>query len=179
MGRAPKNTQASQWHMTKKERELREQAEAALASQKTLTYWGDTTEPKNHAWYFQHVKELLAEIGEDDAFYTGVINRYCDLLVECDQIKQEISLSAAKCDELEQRRPEMPYHEWLKLYAELMREENQLHKMIDRKRNMLLAIEKENMMTVLSKMRAVLRKLQEAESEDPMEELLSNRPALN
>ena len=178
MGRAPRSTQTSQWHMTKKEREQRERAEESLSPERPLTYWGPPSKPKSRKWHFARVKQLLAEVGEDDAFYTAPINRYCDLLIECDQIKREMAHTTSAIDELEQQKQGMEYVEWLELYAELHRAHAQLHKLLDRKRNMLLAIEKENLMTVLSKQRAVLRKIPEQENTDPMEDLLGHRPTL-
>lgn len=94
-------------------------------------------------------------------------------------MEQEARKTLERVLELEKRKNEMEYTEWLDKHVELMRCSKSTHDILDRKRNMLLAIEKENLMTVMAKLRAVPKKPKEEADDDPMEALLSGRPRMH
>ncbi len=180
MARPPKSIKTAKGHRTKNEKNLREKGEEALTPSGELKEWKRTGTNRGKSWYFKFVKRMFADVGEDSEIYSAVINRYCELLAECGALEKEASKTLGRLDELEERKSEMEYSEWLNCYIELVKASDREHKTLDRKRNMLLAIEKENLMTVMAKLRAVPKKPQEDEEEsDPMAELLKGRPKLN
>lgn len=179
MGRPPKSANTIKRHATKSELEHRKKAEKALTPDGFLTEWKRTGTPRGHNWYFKRVKKLFADVGEDSDMYSAVINRYCELLEECGRLEQEARKTLERIIELEKRKDELEYKDWLDLHVELMKCSKSTHDLLDRKRNMLLAIEKENLMTVMAKLRAVPKKPKDEADDDPMTELLAGRPQMH
>ncbi len=78
-------------HRTKKELAQREKGEAALLSGKRCCERKRVkADPAAHAEY-QRVIKLMWAIGKDDALYSSVINRYCELFSETEFYKTEIA----------------------------------------------------------------------------------------
>ena len=180
MARPAKSVKTTIGHRTKAELEQRKKAEMAMKSANPLQEWKKKGPPRSKSWYFSKVKKLFAEVDEDSDMYSAVINRYCELMTECGRLERETSKTLERMEELEKRKDEMEFADWLNAHIELTKAADRMYKTLDRKRGMLLAIEKENMMTVMAKLRAVPKKPQEdSAEEDAMEALLAGRPKIN
>ncbi len=151
-------------HRTKAEKALRESAEKALLTGKRMTEYKATKESPGAHRYFGRVRRLMGLIGRDDAIHEQVINRYCQMLDECDGMTAELERAERWLDTAETA----------EAYDTLLANKVKLEAALDKKRSMLLAIEKENLLTVASGLRAI-PKQPPRDGEDPMGELLARR----
>lgn len=164
-------------HRTKEELAQRRQGEKSLLTgQKMRESPAVKGSPAAHQ-EFRRLRKLLDKIGRDDALYQGVINRYCLLAAEC----QEFMEKRERFFEAEQRMEErfhsgqsqMEEGQFYRLQAQLRSQVIACDRQVQAKRKMMLDIEKENIMTVLSSLRAVPKQLADEEDEDdPLLELM-------
>ena len=157
-------------HRTKKELREREQAEAALLTGKTLK---ETEEVKNNKIAhkeFLRIRKLLQSIEKNDDLYGSTINRYCLLLAECTEFEEKRETIFSRQKELEERKDDMEFSEYINLQNDLVKSMLALDKQVQSKRKMLLDIEKENVMTIAASLRSIPKK---TEKKNPLREALS------
>ena len=142
-------------HRTKKELREREKAEAALLTGKTLK---ETEEVKNNKIAhkeFLRIRKLLQSIEKNDDLYGSTINRYCLLLAECTEFEEKRETIFSRQKELEERKDDMEFSEYINLQNDLVKSMLALDKQVQSKRKMLLDIEKENVMTIAASLRSI------------------------
>ena len=157
-------------HRTKKELREREKAEAALLTGKTLK---ETEEVKNNKIAhkeFLRIRKLLQSIEKNDDLYGSTINRYCLLLAECTEFEEKRETIFSRQKELEERKDDMEFSEYINLQNDLVKSMLALDKQVQSKRKMLLDIEKENVMTIATSLRSIPKK---TEKKNPLREALS------
>ena len=157
-------------HRTKKELREREKAEAALLTGKTLK---ETEEVKNNKIAhkeFLRIRKLLQSIEKNDDLYGSTINRYCLLLAECTEFEEKRETIFSRQKELEERKDDMEFSEYINLQNDLVKSMLALDKQVQSKRKMLLDIEKENVMTIAASLRSIPKK---TEKKNPLREALS------
>ncbi len=157
-------------HRTKKELRDREKAEAALLTGKILK---ETEEVKNNEIAhkeFLRIKKLLRSIEKNDDLYGSTINRYCLLLAECSDFEKKREVIFERQKELEKRKDDMEFSEYINLQNDLIKSMLALDKQVQAKRKMLLDIEKENVMTIAASLRSIPKK---TEKKNPLREALS------
>lgn len=168
-------------HRTKKEKELRKQGEEALLTGKKLTERPEVkADPTAHKEY-QRVNAILRAIHKNDALYTGIINRYCILYAECQEMEQRREEFRRGMDELREEREKedstITASEYFSLLDRMQKNINTLDSLCGQKRKMLLDIEKECLMTIAAALRSIPKKVEKEEPEDPMAALLERRRA--
>lgn len=169
-------------HRTKAEIKAREEAEKALASGTAYREWKETkADPVAHR-EFLRLKKLFQKIEKNDALFEASINRYCKLRSE------EASLEAERA-EIRQQATEME-KQFMDVKKELSGEKaaltmlkiteaiiklyamaNKLDQSLMNKRSMMLALEKENCMTIAAQLRAIPKK--EEKASNPLLEALN------
>ena len=157
-------------HRTKKELREREKAEAALLTGKTLK---ETEEVKNNKIAhkeFLRIRKLLQSIEKNDDLYGSTINRYCLLLAECTEFEEKRETIFSRQKELEERKDDMEFSEYINLQNDLVKSMLALDKQVQSKRKMLLDIEKENVRTIAASLRSIPKK---TEKKNPLREALS------
>ena len=89
MPRGSKAVSAAAGHRTKAEITARAQAEQDMLSGKRA-FERDTVknDPVAHAEY-RRVTALMKAIGKDDALYSAIVNRYCELFAEVQRYREE------------------------------------------------------------------------------------------
>lgn len=122
-------------------------------------------------------EKLLGAMEKDDAAYTGIINRYCQIYAECLSLSERRERFELGIEELREGygRGEIEAGQYYKLLRDMQKNINAVDKIADSKRQMLLAIEKECCLTVAAALRAVPKKPSEKENTDPMASLLGRR----
>ena len=178
MGRPPKShlqiVTEKKSHRTKAELETREKAEKALLTGISLKEWpGVKADPVAHK-EFQRLKKLLKAIDKDDDLHEGVINRYCQLHSECQSFEILKRNCKAELQELHEAKAqgEIDFMTYLDRKESIHSRFLALDKKIMEKRKMMLSIEKENIMTIASALRAIPKKPKEEADDDPMAALL-------
>lgn len=151
-------------HLTKAEKEARRSAEKSVLTGDGMREYPETKAKPGAHRYFLRVRKLMGLIGRNDAIHEAVINRYAVMLDEADGVAAELRRFDAKLLDAETS----------ELYEKLMGEKLRLEAALDKKRSMLLAIEKENLLTVASGLRAIPKQPPKEEA-DPMDELLARR----
>ena len=170
MARPPKALAQVEGHLTKAQRETRENAEKQLSSDEKIEMSAAVKKSKV-------AKDLFKRV-TDDAFYEPVINRYCVMTAECETLEHDLQRTEELLDTLEDRREDMEFTDYVQYAGQLMATKQKITAGLDKKRAMLLQIEKENVMTVMGKLRAVPKKAPEEElEEDPMMYILNYRRA--
>ena len=141
--------------------EARAAAEKSMATGKPMKKWPKVKENPLANKLFGKLAAAYTAIGMNDAMHEAVINRYCIITAECEALetRQEALRAAQENQDTEKT-------------AQLESAIAKIDAALNVRRNMLLAIERENLLTIASKLRAVPKKPQESEEEDPMERVL-------
>lgn len=145
-------------HRTKAEKTVRAQGEAALKTDEKIKPSVAVRADPDALKYFKRLVKLYEKIDMNEAFYENTINRYCILLAEHDQLITARSNTAAMLDEIVEHKADMDFL----TFIEQIKDANGVllahDRAIAKKRDQLLAIEKESLMTVQGKLRAVPKK---------------------
>lgn len=163
-----------QGHRTKAEIEARAAGEKALTTSEKMEQPKGAAKNKEAFAHWKRIRGVLVEIGLDEAFYERVIWRYCLLLAEHDALAGERQSRADDLERLRARESEMQAGEYFKALESLTKALDATDRQLAKKRDQLLAIEKENLMTVQGKLRAVPKK-PEQKKMTAMEEFLRGR----
>lgn len=144
-------------HRTKAELETRAKAEKALLTGSSMREWPEVKANPTAHKEFARIRKLLKSIQHDDALHEAVINRYCLLIAECDEFDR---MKARLIDDLEtlckhHAQGDIGFMEYMDLKGKLQDRIMACDRKIMDKRKMLLSIEKENIMTIASALRAI------------------------
>lgn len=163
-------------HRSKAELEARRKAEAALATGVTFKERKSVREDPVAHREFLRVKKLLAKIEKNDALFEGIINRYCEIVSEIEQLKEERARMVGiieKADDAMDSIAQPDAQSLSQFMAAMARYQQQLKGVdstIENKRKMLLTIEKETCMTVSAQLRTIPK--QEEKPSNPLLEAL-------
>ena len=161
-------------HRTKAELDYRKQAEAKLLSKIKLKEKPEVkNDPVAHK-EFLRLKKLFLSIGKNDGLYENAVNRYCQLFAECQDFENK---RERFYDDLEELKKEfekgtmdlLAYDSRRSKLAALI---IQLDKQVMAKRTMMLALEKENVMTIAASLRSIPKKT-EVKPESPSDHLFT------
>lgn len=171
-------------HRTKAELNQRKQEEKALSTGVAMKA---RTEVKNNPTAykeFKRVNSLLKNIGKNDAIHELIINRYCIIVAECEDLEKKRENCYKMIERLDEYFEEeidnAPSQERAKLIRSYMSEYNDALKSllscdtcIQSKRKMMLDIEKENIMTIAAALRSIPKKADD--SKNPLLEALRGK----
>jgi len=163
-----------QGHRTKAELEARAEGEKALTTSVKMEPPEGAAKNKEAYAHWTRVREVLAGVGLDEAFYEHVVWRYCVLLAEYDELAGERQRRADDLEQLRAREGEMEARQYYKALEALGKALDATERKAAKKRDQLLAIEKENLMTVQGKLRAIPKRPEEKKL-SPMEEFMRGR----
>ena len=158
-------------HRTKAEIRQREQSEKALLTGVNIKEKKEVKDNKVAHSEFLRMKKLLASIGKADDMYGNIINRYCQLVAECNEFEEKRNEVSMQLEELSRRKKEMDYETYLNLSDKLSKTLLAYDKQIQTKRKMMVDIEKENVMTIASSLRSVPKTPEK--KTNPLKEALS------
>ena len=148
-------------HRTKAEKKKRAEGEAKLRTQVRLQKSAAVKADRTASAYFNRLKRVFADVEMDEAFYENGINRYCLMLAEHQKMMGEREKSAEALKELEaDGRAEMSANDYFALRIKLEDVLTEKDKTIAKLRDQLLLIERENLMTVQGKLRAVPKRVE-------------------
>ena len=164
-------------HRTKKELSQRKQGEEALLTGVALK---ESPETKNNPIAhkeFLRILKLLKNIHKNDAIYESIINRYCIIFAECQDMEREreetykliLELKATFYETTQDMLPDERADRLIEFSREMARMAAVImnyDKLIMQKRKMLLDIEKENVMTIAAALRSIPK--QTTEEENPL-----------
>lgn len=153
-------------HRTKAELEARENAENGLLSNKKLQERKEVKENKTAHSEFRRVSKLMKAIGKDDALYSSGINTYCLLYAEIGNLTEQMKALDKTGDMLRESferlvdDPESSIEpetiiQFEKSFTRLISQKLNISSMIDKKRKMMLDIDKENVMTISAALRSI------------------------
>lgn len=142
-------------HRTKAEKAFRKQGEESLKTKTPMREWPEVKEDPVAHKMFQRIRKLLKAIEHDDAIHEAAINRYCQILAECGNFENEIERLELLREKLEEKECRMEFKDYIRAAIDIEKQINTKDKLLQQKRAMLLNIEKENIMTICSQLRAV------------------------
>lgn len=157
-------------HRTKAELEKRKQAEQEMLSGKPLFERAEVKNNKAAHKEFLRVQKLMDGIGKNDALYSSGINTYCKLYAEITELEEDKSRIKELADSLEEKFGELEdvqFEDMLKFTKQIQQLKGRtisIEAAIDRKRNMMLAIDKENVMTISAALRSIPKTPQKKEN---------------
>ncbi len=160
-------------HKTKAELKARAEAEADLLSGERLSERQEVKDNKIAHAEFLRVSKLMKAIGKDDALYSSGINTYCMLYSEINELgknMQQLDLTTELLREsfegLIDSREVTPDEiiSFEKSYTRLVSQRISLCSMIDKKRKMMLDIDKENCMTLSAALRSIPKQPEKTQS---------------
>lgn len=172
----PKPLSLVQGHRSKAEIETREQGEKAITTTIKFNKWPDVKKNKLASDHFDKLEAAFTEIGMTDVLCEAVLNRYCLLLSECSAIEKSKDRTQKALNELYKNKAEMEFLDFICNLKDLNNILIAQDKLLAKKRDQLLLIEKENVMTVQGKLRAVPKKPLDETEDDPLARLAASRP---
>lgn len=166
-GRNPKPLVLLDGHLTKKQKEEREQAEKRLLTGTAMKIWPSVKENKYAKKEFVRIQKLLRKIGKDDALYENIINRYAKITAECLEFEERQDAFFKGIEELRESRAspdsDLTDSQYYTLLHKMQENIIKLDKQLQAKRSMMLSIEKENALTISASIRTVPPKKEEKE----------------
>ena len=157
-------------HRTKAELEARANAEQAVLSGKPLFERSEVSSNKTAHKEFLRVSKLMTKIGKNDALYSSGINTYCELyaeIVELEEDIQHIKELDYALEEKFEKLENLDFEQIMSFTRQIIKLQSQkaaISTAIDRKRNMMLAIDKENVMTISAALRSIPKTPQKKEN---------------
>ena len=147
-------------HRTKAELECRKAAEDAVLSHEPLFERAEVRRNELAHAEFERVARLMDAIGKNDALYSSGLNTYCLLYKEINELEEEKERVRAMIDKLAEKAESVCDAEEL---VQVVKAINQTYtktlsvigNTIDQKRRLMLAIDKENVMTVSAALRSI------------------------
>ena len=175
MGRPSKAVVQLRKHLTTREKEQREKAEASLLTGHVMRPSKSTRADPVAYTTWKRINALLGKIEKNDALFECVLNRYCSLISKQERLVEIGSRIAAMLDDLESRRDEMGNEAYMKSMLDLVKAAQRNEQQLQSVQKMALDIEKENIMTVASQLRAVPKKPKEEADDDPAAQFFARR----
>lgn len=157
----PKPLSLVQGHRTKAELNARAANEKALTTDEKMHMPKSVRADKEAAAHWRRLSKILGTVGMNEAFYENVLGRYCILLAEHDQLAVERAQRQAAVDEIRQHKDEMEFTDYIQALQSVAGMVDATDRQIAKKRDQLLAIERENLLTVQGKLRAIPKKPEE------------------
>ena len=146
-------------HRTKAELECRKAAEDAVLSHEPLFERVEVRRNKLAHAEFKRVAKLMEAIGKNDALYSSGLNTYCLLYAEIAQLEEEKGRIREMIDKLSDKAESVCDAEELvqalKTIDKMLGKVLSIGTTIDQKRRLMLAIDKENVMTVSAALRSI------------------------
>lgn len=163
-------------HRTAAEKELRSSTEAELMSGLEMRESEEVKSNEIAHGLFKKLKRNLKAIGKFDALFENVVNRYCIIYAETYRLAELYDRILDDLEELNRQwdAKTIAYEKYIESKAELYGHLGSVEKRVNKKRDMLFAIEKENLMTMQGVLRSVPKKPLASE-EDPLEGILGRR----
>ena len=161
-------------HRTKAERAIREKEESRLLT--GISFEPDSEVKKDPIAYkeFMRLKKLFKKINKDEGLQENVMNRYCKLHSECFKYEKMIENKSQQITELRNHfeSGEIEYIKYIDKETYITNQLLGLDKKLMDKRKMMLDIEKENIMTIASVMRAIPKKPDEEKEINPFDNIV-------
>lgn len=157
-------------HRTKAELKARSDAENSVLSGEPLFERQEVRKNKTAHKEFLRISKLMMHIEKSDALYSSGINTYCMLYAEIKELQNDISEISLLAQETKEKFRDIEDKTTDDLIAftkqlnKLLSQKTALMTSIDRKRNMMLAIDKENVMTISAALRAIPKTPQKQEN---------------
>lgn len=143
-------------HRTKAELAKRKNEEQALLTGQKLKENKEVKENPVAHKEFRRIVKLLDAMQKNDAIYEQSINRYCLLVAECEEVNIRRQKVWEEIELLESKEAEFKdIKEYFSMMISLEKNAMALDRTLQAKRKMMLALEKENAMTIASALRAI------------------------
>ena len=149
-------------HRTRAELKTRKAAEQALLTGRTLREAPEVRTNEIAHREFLRVSRLLKKVGRNDALYESIINRYCLLAAECAEAEAVKAEFRASREELRAEyrsgsigEEELSAAKYYRLLERMQQNILSVDRAVQQKRQMMLAIEKECAMTIVSAGRSI------------------------
>ena len=162
-------------HRTKAELNTRDAGEKSLLSKTKLQERKEVKSDKIAHTEFLRVSKLMRAIGKDDALYSSALNTYCLLYSEIRELHEQLRTldrTAALMRESFERLVDDPENRvaseqiirFEQSFTRLVSQRLNISSTIDRKRKMMLDIDKENVMTVSAALRSIPKQPEKQEN---------------
>ncbi len=151
-------------HRTKQELADREERERSVLSGDPLTERQEVKKNKIAHKEFRRISKLLESIKKSDALYSSGINTYCMLYAEIRELYDDLTVISEIAEEAkaafrEAREAGTVTADDVISFSihirKLINQKTALMSAIDRKRNIMLSIDKENIMTISAALRSI------------------------
>ena len=146
-------------HRTKAELECRKSAEDAMLSHEPLFERAEVRRNELAHAEFERVARLMDAIGKNDALYSSGLNTYCLLYAEIAELEEEKGYVQRLIDDISEAIEKINDADALiqlsKTVDKLLAKKLSVGTTIDQKRRLMLAIDKENVMTVSAALRSI------------------------
>jgi hypothetical protein len=180
MTQRTKPLQLIKGHLTKEQKEVREQAESELLTGFSIKEEEEVKNSEIAHKEFLRIKKLLKAIKKDDDLYGRMINTHCLLLAECyefEKIKAGLFIDLKDLG-IEYKDGKLEFIDYINQKDKIQSKILSCDKKIMEKRKMMLDIAKSNIMTIESSLRSIPKKAQKKD-DSPMTAFLKQRRGNN
>ena len=157
-------------HRTKRELAVRKRGEKELLTGSQLKESKEVRENPIAHKEFARLRRLFKAISKNDDLFGQVINRYCLLHADEFDLIRHKAVTEEMIAKLDDRMDEMEAEDYFRLRAKMTDQVLKFDKQLLSTRNMMLAIEKENIMTIAAGLRSVPKTPEQAGN--PLKEAL-------
>lgn len=157
-GRPPKHLSVVDGHLSNEDKKARAEGEKNLTAKSKMKKSADVRKNKAASGHFNRLTKLYGEIGLCDALCENTINRYCLLLARLSEVGDLSTMAEESITELRERRDEMEATDYFATLTKMTQNITALERAAAKVRDQLLAIERENLLTIQGKLRAVPKK---------------------
>jgi len=170
-------------HRAKNEINERETQEKSFATNKKIIESAEVKRNPIAHKKFVEIKGLFDKVELNDALIGNPINRYCLLYSECLDLENKIGENKDLKVRLEEKHEndEIEFLDYMNFLSNLEKSFFKLDSLLMARRDMMLKIERESLMTVAAKLRAIPKnpKKDKDEEEDPMNKFILKKGGLN
>ena len=144
---------------SKAEIEQRKKGEESLLSKVKMREFPETKANPKADLEYKRISKLMKKIEKDDDLFSSVINRYCMLKAECDEIIERRETIYGTIQQLQEKwnsgTSELTEEAYFNLQAKFTAQYISMDKSLGPKRKEMFSIEKENLMTIAGSIRCV------------------------
>ena len=144
---------------SKAEIEQRKKGEESLLSKVKMREFPETKVNPKADLEYKRISKLMKKIEKDDDLFSSVINRYCMLKAECDEIIERRETIYETIQQLQEKwnsgTSELTEEAYFNLQAKLTAQYISMDKSLGPKRKEMFSIEKENLMSIAGSIRCV------------------------
>ncbi len=157
-GRPAKHLTLVEGHLTKRQIDARKKGQEQVSAKSKMKKSKEVASNKTASMHFNRLRALYTDIDMCDGLCENTINRYCLMLANLAETETTKEKIVGMIRELEEKKPDLDFLDYITAAGKLTDSYAKCERSAAKIRDQLLAIEKESLLTMQGKLRAVPKK---------------------